>query len=63
MDKRKSFYIRKGICKICRKKKYLSRNGNCVNCATNLVVSANYQIKTKQGPIYDLWKINMLEKI
>jgi len=63
MDKRKRFYDKRGICKICGKKKHLSRNGNCVNCATNLVISANYQIKTKQGPIYEKFKRKLLEKI
>jgi len=66
MDKRKKFYVKKGVCKICNKKKNLSRNGICVKCATNLVVSANFQMKTKAGPIYEKYLNNLkksLEKL
>ena len=44
-------------CKICGKKKYdISTKGHCTKCGKNLHLSAIYQIKTKQGPIYEKWK-------
>ena len=56
---RKSFWKE---CRLCLKKsRLISQNGLCINCLKNQVISANYQMKTKQGPAYEKWKKRMLE--
>lgn len=51
-------------CKICHKKTfYVSQNGLCKDCSANLVTSANFQMKTKEGPIYDKWKKKVIKSL
>ena len=61
MDKRKKFYMKRGICHCCKKLKYLSRNRICMKCSENKIISANYQMKAKEGPVFDKWKLKMQE--
>ena len=58
---RKSF---RRICKTCHKKKFkISQNGNCNNCATEKVTLANLEMKHKEGPTYDKWKLKMIQSL
>jgi len=54
-------------CKICgKKKKFLSARKLCSNCSKNKNLSAIYQMRAKEGPVYEKWKlkiINALEKL
>jgi len=44
-------------CKICHKKSwYISSHGLCPKCASEKVLSARQQMKTKEGPVYLKWK-------
>ena len=48
-------------CKTCGKKGFkVSQHGNCINCAVEKVKLANLEMKHKEGPTYDKWKIKML---
>lgn len=52
---------RRQKCKTCGNKSFkISQHGNCVKCATEKVALANLEMKHKQGPTYDKWKIKML---
>jgi len=53
--------MKRGTCKCCKKKKYLSRHGICMKCSENKIISANYQMKAKEGPVFDKWKRKMQE--
>lgn len=51
-------------CKTCHKKSYkVSQHGNCQDCATEKVKLANLQMKHKEGPTYDKWKLKMLKTL
>lgn len=55
---------KRGLCKICNKKFFkISQNNLCVNCSTEKVEIARLQIKHKQGPIYDKWKLKMKQSL
>ena len=58
---RKSF---RSTCKTCRKKKFkISQHGNCNSCATEKVKLANLEMKHKEGPTYDKWKLKMMKSL
>ena len=51
-------------CKTCRRKLFkISQHGNCVDCATEKVALANLEMKHKEGPIYDKWKLKMVKSL
>jgi len=51
-------------CRVChRKTHWISRNGLCVNCVCEKVKLARAQIKCKEGPIYEKWKIKIMEGV
>ena len=44
-------------CICCHKLSYfISNNGLCKTCMDAKIKSANYQMKSKEGPVYDKWK-------
>ena len=52
---------KRGVCKVCHKKFFfISQHGLCKTCLTEKLELARLQIKHKQGPIYDRWKMKML---
>lgn len=52
---------RRQKCKTCGKKGFkVSQHGNCNNCATEKVKLANLEMKHKEGPTYNRWKIKMI---
>ena len=55
------FTGKKGECRICGKQKHLSQNGNCAKCAANKINSAIFQIKAKEGNVYERWKQNLIK--
>ena len=51
-------------CGICGKRsKLISQNGLCKDCIMNKIKSANLQIITKQGPIYEKWKQKIIDSM
>jgi len=51
-------------CKICHKKKRkLSARGLCEDCSKNRNVSAIFQMRAKEGPVYEKWKKNLRSAI
>lgn len=49
-------------CKICHKNShYISRNRLCADCLMERVKLANLEMKHKQGPIYEKWRIKILQ--
>ena len=51
-------------CDNCHKRSWhISRNGFCKKCLTSKISNANTQLKLKEGPIYDKWKINMMKSL
>lgn len=54
----------KRTCIICHKKSYkVSSNGLCINCSVNKIQIARFQIKCKEGPIYEKWKRKLVAGI
>lgn len=51
-------------CKICHKKSYyISKHGHCKKCMAEKIKLANSQIKCKEGPIYEKWKIKVAQSL
>lgn len=52
------------LCKNCGKKThYISLNGNCLECVENKMNSAIYQLKSREGPVYEKYKQNLIEAL
>ena len=51
-------------CVNCNKRSWhISRNGLCKKCLTAKILNANTQLKLKEGPIYDKWKMKMMKSL
>jgi len=51
-------------CKNChRKSYYISENGLCPSCVAEKVKLARCQIKSKEGPVYEKWKSNIIKSL
>ena len=51
-------------CKTCGKKSFkVSQHGNCIKCATEKVKLANLEMKHKEGPTYDKYKLGIIKSL
>jgi len=51
-------------CINCHKKSwYISRHGLCPNCCVSKIHSARFQIKSKEGPVYEKWKEKIIKSL
>jgi len=51
-------------CKTCGRRVWkISRNRNCVQCATEKVTLARLEMKHKEGATYEKWKKRMIEEL
>ena len=55
---------KRSTCKTCNKKSFkISQHGNCLACATEKVKLANLEMKHKEGPTYDKYKIGIIKSL
>lgn len=51
-------------CKICHKMSYyISQHRLCKKCMAEKILFARGQMKTKEGPVYEKWKTNIIKSL